>query len=321
MKNIQSNLSNVKSKVDKLDVDKLVPVPVDLSKLSDVIKIAVVRKDVYNAKKKNIQDKRANITNLATNTDLNAKINEVKGNIPSINNLATTAALNAKTKEFKDKIPSITKLATAAALTIVESKIPNVSNLVKKTDYNTKISETENEITTHHDHDKYITIQEFNKLTSNNFTARIKQANLASKMILLILEKKPTDFDNKLKNVTSNKNELNELSKKFKAISAKGFTKDLINEVSFLNEAKYFSSRIFQNYLVYIPAKKYIKSVSGTTRIDSWKSNGMTDKNFENITKSDSNFAPTFVDYHLSPQKTFNEHCFKKNNIYIPKKV
>ena len=33
--------------------------------------------------------------------------------------------------------------------------------------YNTKISETENKITTDHDHDKYITTQEFNKLTSN----------------------------------------------------------------------------------------------------------------------------------------------------------
>ena len=37
-KNVPSNLSNFKGKVDKLDVDQLVPVPVDLSKLSDVVK-------------------------------------------------------------------------------------------------------------------------------------------------------------------------------------------------------------------------------------------------------------------------------------------
>ena len=37
---------STKSKVDKLDVDKLVPVPVDLSKLSDVVKSYVVKKDV-----------------------------------------------------------------------------------------------------------------------------------------------------------------------------------------------------------------------------------------------------------------------------------
>ena len=38
------------------------------------------------------------------------------------------------------KIPNITNLATITALTAVENKIPNVSNLVKKADYNTKIS-------------------------------------------------------------------------------------------------------------------------------------------------------------------------------------
>ena len=38
MKNVPSNLSNLKSKEDNLDVDKLIPVPVDLSKLSDVVK-------------------------------------------------------------------------------------------------------------------------------------------------------------------------------------------------------------------------------------------------------------------------------------------
>ena len=54
MKNIPSNLSNLKSKVDKLDLDKLLPVPVDLSKLSVVVKNDVVKKDEYNTKIKNI---------------------------------------------------------------------------------------------------------------------------------------------------------------------------------------------------------------------------------------------------------------------------
>ena len=38
-----SNLSNLKRKIDKLDVDKLVPVPVDLSKLSDVVKMMLLK--------------------------------------------------------------------------------------------------------------------------------------------------------------------------------------------------------------------------------------------------------------------------------------
>ena len=114
MKNIPSSLSSLKSKINKLDVDKLVPVPVDLSKRSDVAKNDVVKKDVHNAK--NIEDKIPDITDLATNTTLNGKKNEVKKEIPSIINLAATTAVTA-----------------------VKNKIPNVSNLVKKTDYNTKI--------------------------------------------------------------------------------------------------------------------------------------------------------------------------------------
>ena len=40
---IKSNLDSLKTEVDKLDIDKLVPVPVDLSKLSDVVKNYVVK--------------------------------------------------------------------------------------------------------------------------------------------------------------------------------------------------------------------------------------------------------------------------------------
>ena len=47
---------------------------------------------------------------------------------------------NAKISELENKIPSIGGLVTASALTLVENKIPNVSNLVKKIDYDTKIS-------------------------------------------------------------------------------------------------------------------------------------------------------------------------------------
>ena len=50
LKNAPTNLSHLKSKVDKLDVDKLVPDPVHLSKLSDALKNDVVKKDAYNAK-------------------------------------------------------------------------------------------------------------------------------------------------------------------------------------------------------------------------------------------------------------------------------
>ena len=46
-------------------------------------------------------------------------------------------------------MPSITSLATTSELTAVENKIPSVSNLVKKTDYNAKVSDIEKNITDH----------------------------------------------------------------------------------------------------------------------------------------------------------------------------
>ena len=103
--------------------------------------------------------------------------------------------------------PGITNIAATIALAAAEDKIPNVSNLVKKSDYNTKISETEKKITGQ-DHDKYITTPGFNKLTAENVTARLAQVDLASKTDIGNFVKK-TDFHGKLKNlnkkVTSNK--------------------------------------------------------------------------------------------------------------------
>ena len=125
----------MKSKIDNLDVGKIVLAPVDLSKLSDVVRNDVVKKYVYNAKIKNIENKILDITNLATNTTLNAKINKFKGKIPSITNLVTNASLNAKINEVRSEIPNITNLATNT----------------------TKIYEIENKITSDHDRDKCIT--------------------------------------------------------------------------------------------------------------------------------------------------------------------
>ena len=94
----------------------------------------------------------------------------------------------------------------------------------------------------------------------------------------------------------------------------------MINNFSILNGSKYFSLGLFENYLVLIPAKKYIKYFSGTTRTNSWKSNGMSEENIENITISDSNFAPNFVDHHVLLDIDFNGHCLINNKISIPKK-
>ena len=74
MKNVPTNLSSLKSKVHKLDVDKLAPVPVDLSKLRDVVKGNIVKKMHIMLRSKMLKVKYlTNITNLVTSTTLNAK--------------------------------------------------------------------------------------------------------------------------------------------------------------------------------------------------------------------------------------------------------
>ena len=92
-KNVPSTLSSLRSKVDKQGIGKLETSPVDLSKLSYVVKNDIVKKDIHNAHIKNNEDKIPDISTLANNASLNVKINEVKKEIPNITNLATIAAL------------------------------------------------------------------------------------------------------------------------------------------------------------------------------------------------------------------------------------
>ena len=89
-----------------------------------------------------------------------------------------------KVTKLENEIPDVNNVAIKTALRVVENKIPSVSNLVKKTNYETKISELEKKLTDHN-HDKYVTIPEFNTSAANVFNARLAKANLITK----------TDFD------------------------------------------------------------------------------------------------------------------------------
>ena len=219
----------------------------------------VFGKDLYKAKIKNVEDKIPPTTNLANKSTLNAKLNNVKCERPNITNFATYASVNAKINAFKGEIPNITNLATTSALTAAENKIPSFRNLVKKLllsifIISRKLMKLKKKKNPDNNHDKYITTPEFNAFTAEIFDLRLKRANLASKSDITNFVKK-TDFDNKQKDVTTNKNELNERSQKIKARSTKGLAKDLIDKFSTLNGATYFSSGIFENYLVFIIAK------------------------------------------------------------------
>ena len=76
---LKTNLANLKAEVDKLDIDKLRPVPDDLSKLSNVVTNDVVKKTDYNAKITEIENKIPDTSNLATKTLLNTVENKIPG--------------------------------------------------------------------------------------------------------------------------------------------------------------------------------------------------------------------------------------------------
>ena len=182
----KTNLAGLKTEVDKLDIDKLTLVPNDLATLSNVVKNDdVVKKTEYNklVTKVDIIDTTGFVLKTKYDTDksgLEKKISDANKKIPDTCSLVKKTGYNSKITEIEGKIPSITDLATNSALTAVENKIPNVSNLVTNTDYNKKISDIEKKITDH-SHDVYITTPEFNRLTTENFKARLAQANLITK--------------------------------------------------------------------------------------------------------------------------------------------
>ena len=134
---LKTNLANLKTEVDKLGIDKLVPVPVDLSKLSDVVKNHVVKKDVYDKliTKVNSTDTSGFVLKSKYDTDKS----ELKSKIPDTSGLVRKTNYDAKIAEIEGKIPDVSNLSTKTALTTVENKVRSVSNLVKKTDYDKKI--------------------------------------------------------------------------------------------------------------------------------------------------------------------------------------
>ena len=135
----KTNLAALKSEVDKIDVYKLKTTPIDLAKLSNVVKNDVVKKTDYNTKVTSIE---AQIAELAKNTvDNLADITKLKAIYT--NSFVTRTKFSADTNALDDKIDG------------VEKKPPDISGLATKTSlnsylrtstFNSKVTEVENKI-------------------------------------------------------------------------------------------------------------------------------------------------------------------------------
>ena len=119
----KTNLTALKSEVDKIDVDKLKTTPADLAKLSNVVKNDVVKKTDYNNKVDAI-DTSCFVTRTKFATDTNAlddKIDKVEKKIPDISGLATKSSVTRLITEQEDYTEKVKK------------KIHDISGLASKT--------------------------------------------------------------------------------------------------------------------------------------------------------------------------------------------
>ena len=126
---LKSNLANLKTEVDKLDIDKLVPVPVDLSKLSDVVKNDVVKKTAYDklVTKVNSIDTSAFVLKTKYDTDKS----KLENKITDTSGLVKKTDYNTNITQIEGIFPDVKNLATKGALTTVENKISDVISFIK----------------------------------------------------------------------------------------------------------------------------------------------------------------------------------------------
>ena len=131
---LKTNLANLKTETDKLDIDKLVPVPVALSKLSDVVKNEVVKKAVYNKLVAKVDN--TDTSGFVLKTKYDTDKSELENKIRDTSGLVKKTDYNTKITEIEGKIPHVSNLAIKIALTTFENKIPNVSRLAAKAEFN-----------------------------------------------------------------------------------------------------------------------------------------------------------------------------------------
>ena len=118
----KSNLASLKTEVDKLDIDKLKPVPNDLAKLSNAVKNGVVKKTEYDKLVNKVNG--IDTTNFVSKTkygkdgsDFEDKINKIDKKISDVSDLVKKSALAV----VENKIRDIGGLAIKSALTAVSS--------------------------------------------------------------------------------------------------------------------------------------------------------------------------------------------------------
>ena len=116
---LKSNLASLKTEVDKLYIDILVPVPVELSKLSDVVKNDDVKKAVYDTLVAKVNS--IDTSGFFKKNKHDRDKSEIENKIPDTSGLVKKTDYNAEITELKNKIPDVSGLATKSASTAIEN--------------------------------------------------------------------------------------------------------------------------------------------------------------------------------------------------------
>ena len=254
---LKTNLSALKTEVDKLDIPKLGTLPTDVAKLTNIVANDLVEKTDFNSLKTKVDNSETDNENLENKVDNNhltaetkvdgtdltiyvkksdydAKVSNLELKIPDVSGKLNTSDFNSKVSELENKIrsaestPDITNLATKSSLTAVKNKIPDVKSFVKKTDYSTEVTSIKNDYVT-----KASLTSQLNDLKSTHIADEVKIVN-----------------DKVKKNITDIVTAKNYL------LHNKSVLDDLEREASF-NRGFYYYNQ--QSYFLFEPKSKSLK--------------------------------------------------------------
>ena len=160
---LKTNLANLKTEVDKLDIDKLKPLPDDVSKLSNVVTNEVIRKTKYNRLVTKVDN--IDTSDFVLKSKYNTDETQLENKIPSISNLVKKTEYNTKITEIENKYIDTLEFNTLA--TNFFNFILAQANLIIKTNFDAKLSNINRKITANES--KHLLIEsELNKLKTFN---------------------------------------------------------------------------------------------------------------------------------------------------------
>ena len=177
----------------------------------------------------------------------------------------------------------------------MENKIPNISHLVKKTDYNAKIAEIESKI------------PDVSSLATKTALTTVENkipdvTNLATKTALTTVENtipdvsslvKKTDYNTRVAEIDTKISSLDGKVTKNKNELIKNILEDTTTSTLLLSlgNSMFHGGDGFQAYLIFQPVYKYFKTITNTNYISSWKSNGLSAESIKPFPTSDNSLT------------------------------